>query len=527
MPHENKEETFSSQHIADALARFMYDDLTVSEGAEIVEHLRLARRQVTPRLLSLLGSSSVRERDMAIVLLGMLGDSGEVEHIRPLIADPSLDDDFKLKLISLVTQLDPGVDTAVLFDHIQDPYGALERSHREHLQLLRTPMDLARWLDMMAAHMSADARINLCETSTQIDDVAAVPLLICLCYDRDDEVALAAMDAVERYKDARALPALAELAAHHPTPAVRMEARKSADRLRVRASLVPQVESIPPPPLYACYLTTIDGSGGQIAFIVREHEDDSVDTIDVMFNDREGIKECFGARIRLSELVEMLDAMAQEDISTVYVSHARCLRTLDWARDITWKAGRLLPMTYVAWRPTIEHGSTEDDEQIPEMVIAPESRKELLDHCYELLLQDEFTAWFFNPDEIGDLVDRYLLLAPEEGAEIEAPALRQLLQAGVQEIVTDNVRDLIRGRLLRVAPLLREIYEDDEIWQWAIVAAEALDAQSGLSRRDHPLLLGMVACSLENAMGEMIEWPTAQVVAPAHSDRRGAPFRGA
>jgi hypothetical protein len=71
------------------------------------------------------------------------------------------------------------------------------------------------------------------------------------------------------------------------------------------------------------------------------------------------------------------------------------------------------------------------------------------------------------------------------------------------------MRSLIRERLRRVAPLLRELYEDQQVWQWAAVAADALTDDSPLPPEEHPLLLAMVGCSLENVVGETINWSAA------------------
>jgi hypothetical protein len=75
--------------------------------------------------------------------------------------------------------------------------------------------------------------------------------------------------------------------------------------------------------------------------------------------------------------------------------------------------------------------------------------------------------------------------------------------------VTDRVRGLIRERLRRVAPLLRDLYVDDEVWQWAVVAADALADDSPLRPEEHPLLLAMAANSLENVIGAEVKWRNA------------------
>jgi hypothetical protein len=324
------------------------------------------------------------------------------------------------------------------------------------------------------------------------------------------------MDAVERLKDARALPALEELAAHHPSPAVRSEARKTADRLCIRATLVPQVEPPALPPLQACYLTTIDGQGGQAALIVRRSSDQELGVIHVAFDDQEGIQECFGSDVHPSALPEILDTLVEQGLSPVLVSHAVCLAVLEQAREWTWQAGVSPPASFVVWREWLEGLADEGlgskglaDGGAPErapLVVPAEQRDLLLDRCHELLLQDEFLSWLFEPDEIEQLQDAYLDLLDESDGAIEVPALRALLRQGVEEAIDDRQRALIRERLRREAPLLRALYEDDLVWQWAVVAADALQEDSPLPPQDHPLLLGMVACSLEYAFDETIDW---------------------
>jgi hypothetical protein len=53
---------------------------------------------------------------------------------------------------------------------------------------------------------------------------------------------------------------------------------------------------------------------------------------------------------------------------------------------------------------------------------------------------------------------------------------------------------------------LYELYDDEDVWQWAAAAAEALSDTSPLPVQDHPFLVGMLACSLEAAIGRPIAW---------------------
>jgi hypothetical protein len=140
------------------LRRFLQSDLTIDEAEVLIERLRTAPDRVAEKLLALLRDSPPEDRNIVIVLLGTLGGSNAAEPVLAMIHDESVDDDYKLKLISLVTQLDPDVDIASLLDDLQDLHGALRRSQREYLHQLRSPVDLVLWLEMMTAQLPPKGR---------------------------------------------------------------------------------------------------------------------------------------------------------------------------------------------------------------------------------------------------------------------------------------------------------------------------------------------------------------------------------
>jgi hypothetical protein len=316
---------FDDLEIEDLLALFMRPDLSLHEAEQAIARLQpgltVTREQIVDQLLASLEASEApatdREADLdagrvatydaALVLLTYLGDETVVPRLLALLDEGSRPDGFKLKLISIIHEFDPDIDPEDLLGHLRNPYKAVQESHREHLRRLRSPLELGLWLDAMAEEMPPDARASFARSSADVADPAAVPVLICLCYDEDPDVALTAMDAVERYKDARALPALEELAERHPNEAVRREARKTADRLRIRAALAPQTKPLAPPPLLLCFLTTIDGDGSQIALLVRENVPGTLRVAQTAFTDEIGIERCLGLDLPAETLDDLHD----------------------------------------------------------------------------------------------------------------------------------------------------------------------------------------------------------------------------
>jgi hypothetical protein len=528
MKGKRRSRALSDQQIDAILEDMMRGDLNLGEAEETLERLQAVRSRVVPKLVAMLQRLALGEpaggqetppreltaghrSDVLLVLLGYLGDAAIIAPLQSLVRDSSVADGLKLKVISLIYQTDPEGDVGELLAHLHDPHAAVRADLYEHLAHLTSPQDLALWLEMTEMRLPPDLRTMLVESVAGLDDASAVPLLICMCYDPDDDVALLAMDAVERFKDARALPGLEELANLHPRPQVRSAARKTADRLNIRASLVPQAQPSSPAPVYACYLTTMDGSGAQTAFVVRTLSDEALMLVAVAFNDLDGIEECFGAPVHMDQVDGLMQEWTEPGVSVVRVSHGQCLATLDVALEATLSSGRPLPMPYVAWRELIEGSRPAEGVDIgfSALAVPTERQAELLSRCHELLFQDEFEYWFIDVDELGDLAEQYLRLAEGKVSGIDEPALRQFLRQGVEQLMSAEFRGLVRARLQRVAPLLREIYEEDDVWQWAVVAAAALADDSPLPFQDHPLLLAMVAYSLENVLGAPIDWPAA------------------
>lgn len=493
--------------IDELLARFLRDELTLHETEEAIRQLHRTGHDVVSSLLAMIEDPRPEQNTIASVLITATGDPDVAARLVERIRNPTVGDVVKVKLITAAVELDRRLDAEDLLKHLSDPRKAVTETRQEHLELLESPGEVAMWMENVQAEMSSQVRLHLIENSITVGDARSVPMLVCLCYDPDEVVALAAIDAVERFKDARALRALQELAVRHPSEDVREEADKAAARLYVRAALTDQAAGVAVPPLHAAYLTPVDGRGAQVAFLVRGGTEGEYTAVSVLFDDLDGIQHCNGGKFELDELEEMLREYDQFGTGPVPVSHAVCLAALDQAAEICWATGQGLPMTYLAWREWIEHGRPAPSAPEPDdLVVSPGLHEALLDQCDALVFQDEFLSWLYSAQETESLRSRYVAAASEAGGELDRQALRGLLQDAVRELVDERQRALIAGRLRRMALLLRELYAEEVVWQWAAVAAEALGEESDLPSDEHPFLLGIVAVSLESALGASTGW---------------------
>jgi hypothetical protein len=277
---------------------------------------------------------------------------------------------------------------------------------------------------------------------------------------------------------------------------VRHAAGNAALRLQARVGDRPvQPWAAPSPlPLAHCWLSNIDGDGGQVLFVVRSQSDGDLWMLDLMFNDHQGIKDCFSAITDEDELQEMMDAFDPIDFVDISLSQAR--EEVARAYQITLDAGRRLPPPVLLWQSWLEG---EDPRQLDEFILPslkPSQREALLAESTELLGLGEFESWFFNPDEVASFLPRYQKLDRKNQAEFGKPAYEALLDEAVEAVIDEGRRRFLSDRLRRQAWLLAQLYEEEYVPLWALAAADALD--EGLLVK-HPLLREMMDYSFLNA----------------------------
>jgi hypothetical protein len=256
---------------------------------------------------------------------------------------------------------------------------------------------------------------------------------------------------------------------------------------------------VTPPPLRRCLLSTIDGNGGQLLLVIRRSPGGrSCVFWDVMVDDHEGIRDCFGGQADSVGAVEAMvsDGTAEMGLELVEVSLQRVREELQSAYQLTLSSGRRLPPSFMSWQTWL-HG--EDPEPVrsfslPEVL--PAEWPALLTRCGELLALEEFESWYFDPEELGGLKRKLLRSLQRDDAAID-----DLVSQGIRQIVKGTRRRRLRQRLRRQAWLLAQVYEDDEIPKLALAAALGLDDGHCRALVQHPLLREMMLRSLTNALG--------------------------
>jgi hypothetical protein len=491
---------------ADLIARFRDDfaagELTIAEGVSIIERLQILSDEALPRIRGLLTSPEEEARQVAIVLLRELGDPRAVAPLRRMLRNSDYSDEEKLSVLQALEALGAPVDEATFRKSISDPEALIRRSLAYVLEAAEDPAHVEFLLEGMEGGPPGVQEQYVREVLAPLADPRLLLLFVTLLHNEHDGVIVAAIDAIERLKEPAVIPLLEERAQCDPSGRVRHAAENAALRLRTRIGSWGEGDlSFPwirpsPLPLTHCMLSTIDGSGGQVLFVAREEPDGDLQVVDLMFNDHEGIKDCFSGLVDESELAEFV--VAFESIEFVDISLARARAEVARAYQTTLDARRRLPPTFMIWQGWIEGEDADPPEESPVPRLEPSDQAELLAECDGLFDLNEFDYWFFNPDEVEPFLSRYQELLRRNQVEQGLGPFDALLDEAIQVVMCEKhwYPELLPDRLRRQAWLLAQLYEDQEVTLWALAAAVALEEGVIVA---HPLLREMMHLSFVNA----------------------------
>ena len=513
---KRKKGALSDAEMEAILQRFISGEMGMDEGEQTIQRFRSSKERVLPHLLKMISHPDESTHVIAAELLMTLADHSVVRPLLELLDDPTLDDWCKLSIFNVLQHFEAPIDLEALYRRLRDPEAVVLRSQENLLDSFRQASELAQFLNVLAEHVPLEERLDLIYRLAEMGDPRVLFPLRAALHMSEEAAVLAAIEGLNILRAAVAIPWLEKLAQYGPTEVIRQEAGKVAGHLTMRSSVsgANVIRELPPLadaqwPLHSCWLTIIDGAGGQVALVARERSDGYLVIADMMFTDHEGLKDCFGADMMAQEeFEEMLHELTTEGITAIEVRLEHCRKAVERAYDQALAIGRRMPPEYFAWEGMLTGEDPRSVEEWPVEEVDITAHPELLSNSIELLTLEEMESWFLNPEEIQAFADRHRRLLRQP--QISRPRMLQMLRQGVESVVDERRRALLRDRLRRQAWLLAQIYADEEVWQWAMAASAGLD-EGGMPSDQHPLLLGMIAASLDNLLGtelldEVLEW---------------------
>ena len=507
MIHDEPESDFfeppADQEIDDIIQRLLTTPLTEDE-AEEVERLSMAEDKAVPRLMRFVASRDREQHRRACQVLVMLDSDLAAEPLRRKLRDPEVIDDYKMDIVTALIGLDSLTPGENPFEYLRDAEGAIRRSQQEFLARMQDPLQLSNFLDadlqVLPILQSPDALQRFAETGGP----ETFSLLLCLLHTPQDRLITAAIKALETLGLSEAVPYLEERFSHDNSRRVRQAAKRAAECLTGQVGRHAEKPAPPDESLLGCLITSIDGNGGQILLIARQTAEGHCKFLNVMFNDHEGIKDCYGGLSpTLDEVEELISGgLGAMGIELVEISLEKAREELSRGIRTTQEAHRRLPVGFMAWRHWALGEAPDSPETFPLPDIPPTEREALLAQCDELFDLDEFGSWFFNVPDLHGLDRQYRRL--QRRGQVNAAKEEALITQGVRRVVDLARRQRLRDRLRRQAWLLAQIYEDSGIPGMTLVAADALEDDSPFPPEEHPLLRRMMHHSFLNAVvGEL------------------------
>jgi hypothetical protein len=317
----------------------------------------------------------------------------------------------------------------------------------------------------------------------------------------DPELVRLAIGELVRSRDRAAAGALRRLAQTTRDAGLRTEAEAAERRLRLqlvdRPSPTWEEEPTPWLPLEAVHLSAVDGAGAQVLLLLRHWEAGTRLVADVLQTDTWGLKDAFGRyRAPAGELASLSVEFFRTGVGLVEADLPSARGALITALATNVATGRPVPPTFELWEPFFHDTfppTTDEATAVPELDEAAfASRADLVRRSAALLEHPFFESWFFNPDEIGPLLDGVVLGPGGRLKEVQyGPLIRQLVDA--------PLRERLRQRLRRQAWIL-DRDGDGRARDLALAIAASLAEATAAGLTKHPFLRAMVDASLDSLL---------------------------
>jgi tetratricopeptide (TPR) repeat protein len=307
---------------------------------------------------------------------------------------------------------------------------------------------------------------------------------------------------------------LTQIAETHPDKKVRKSARTNLYRLQsaglaVKRPLDPEVaksreRKVKHKP-YQALMSNVDGSGSQLIIVAREMFAGDLHILQSVIHEEEGLKECRAMRgltkksfARLME--EMIERMRQEgapDLTLVEIDYNYGMRLIVEAEKLNQTLGTEISPAYLSVKELFLESA---DLTVPPPIYQKldaekiKTQPHLLRGSAELISHPLLESWIFDIEKIKSYVDALkkqeetvLELSPQFIKEREEAVFDQALST----LFDEKHKLLYKERLEKTAYILFTKGEIEEAKK-ALAAALALDPQSRVPVKNHPLIVELV-----------------------------------
>jgi hypothetical protein len=483
------------------------------------------------KVLALLRSRDPEAHATAVHILSHLATEDDREILEDFVTDPTVGDLAKLTLAPVLKELDSDMAEEGIIEYLNDPEAAMLQMQTRLLELVgRSELGVEAVLEDVLA-MPMERRLGFVDWLGRSHDPRAAHLLIPLLEHQSTRVIMATIDALEQLGSLAAyqsIPALNHLLASTSNRAVKQHARAALGRLTMHAAPGTEARAMaeaaqPAMPLYEARVSFIDGSGSQIIMLAWQRSEGVLKGINILYQDRWGLKDCYGTdEMALERWQSLVREMSDQGFTNFAVPPEFCFALIAEAVALNRRGRHKLPIAYTIWRPLISAEMQQRQSQNVATALEPEPlTPELLPLVHlgaELFHLPEFASWLFEPlEQLQPFMSRYWgsielsPIAPTMRSRARKPVsrprqnmdLEAVIDAALEELLDDRWRLLYESRLRRQGKLFEF---DGRTRLVAIVraVAAALHPSSGLPLKEQPFVRAFLGLSIRQGPFRML-----------------------
>lgn len=383
---------------------------TISDTSKVNEILEVLEGQENKKqILDLLMREFVKTtEDKAFIISFLMLRLTEKEQLENALwtslKSPTVSDYNKALILNLLKDMGNRVDYNEIDEYFDSPEEIIDTETKELLHTaIMNPEAQIDFLDFLEA-LPYEDKLTLVESLGEdySEDALANILVPVFLHDPTARIAKVALEILGKSKSQLALHALEEAIEYVEEdlipPIKRNISTLKLSGVRQDNALDFYKEVLSDSRPYECYTSYPDGHGNQALIFSRDREDETIQFLAVVINDKWGVIDSFGFNQITKEEFEKIVERFYGNDDSVYINQTVLKSLLQNAENIIHRNGEIVSYEYICWK-TIT--SDIPVEPVPmEFIMEDKFKKEPLSDCDfdKICLSDIAQKWFLDTD---------------------------------------------------------------------------------------------------------------------------------
>lgn len=383
---------------------------TISDTSKVNEILEVLEGQENKKqILDLLMREFVKTTEEKAFIISFLmlrlTEKEQLENaLWTSLKSPTVSDYNKALILNLLKDMGNRVDYNEIDEYFDSPEEIIDTETKELLHTaIMNPEAQIDFLDFLEA-LPYEDKLTLVESLGEdySEDALANILVPVFLHDPTARIAKVALEILGKSKSQLALHALEEAIEYVEEdlipPIKRNISTLKLSGVRQDNALDFYKEVLSDSRPYECYTSYPDGHGNQALIFSRDREDETIQFLAVVINDKWGVIDCFGFNQITKEEFEKIVERFYGNDDSVYINQTVLKSLLQNAENIIHRNGEIVSYEYICWK-TIT--SDIPVEPVPmEFIIEDKFKKEpLSDSDFDkICLSDIAQKWFLDTD---------------------------------------------------------------------------------------------------------------------------------